>query len=223
VKILEITLHTHDLKLTKDFYINRLDFPLLQESDTSFTVRIGHTELSFTASNTDKIPLYHFAINISPDKIQAARQWLKSRVDILQYENEDVYYYPDWNSSSLYFYDTVGNIVELIARHNMPDESPRSLFSQDDFIGISEIGVPVHDVIADAEYIAAKTGITLWKTPHSSFTTLGDEEGLLILVPKGRKWFMTDKEADLYPLSIKFESTKNNEITIHDYHIRSRC
>ncbi len=69
--------------------------------------------------------LSDFAFNIPENQFREAKAWLASRVEIARPNGSDEIFYDDWNAHAVYFPDPGGNLVEFIARHNLPDRSER--------------------------------------------------------------------------------------------------
>jgi hypothetical protein len=117
-----------------------------------------------------------------------------------------VFYSESWDAHNLYFRDPAGNIVELIARHTLgnADAGP---FSGASILGISEIGVAADDVRELVAELIERTGAAEYHGPGSaSFSPVGDESGLLIVVARGRIWFPeTGVPAEPLPVTVTTE------------------
>ncbi|OAB45318.1 VOC family protein [Paenibacillus glacialis] len=208
MKIEEIRLYTEHLDAVKDFYSVGLELPIMESSNTSITFLVGLSRLTFVQSDTVANPYYHFAFNIVEDKNQLAIEWLKSRgINISQVDDHDESYSESWNSHSIYFYDSVGNIVEFIARHNQKHES-YSEFTYKDILNISEIGLPSEDVIELSTYIQEQYDEQMYLSGSPTFTPIGDEEGLFIVSIRQRIWLGSNKEAEIFPLEIVINQGK---------------
>ena len=60
-----------------------------------------------------------------------------------------------WRARAAYYFDPVGNLVELIARERAPGEEL--------LLEVSEVGLPVADVGAAVDFLEAELGL-----PHFS-------------------------------------------------------
>lgn len=210
--IKEVEMWTHTLEEMKYFYENTLGLTVVQEHSASFIVQAGVSTLIFTESNPSRQPKYHFAFNIPENQIDEALRWITPKVSVIPNEGQEVVHFESWNADSIYFYDPAGNIVELIARHNL-NNSANEAFSPASLLCVSEIGLPVPDV-EEALLKLSRVGIVPWQDYHSQFAAAGDEHGLIIAVKQGRVWFMSDQEeAYPHPLTIK---TAVCEITLDD-------
>ncbi|MEK4351525.1 glyoxalase/bleomycin resistance/dioxygenase family protein [Paenibacillus sp. FSL R5-0475] len=209
--IREVEMLAHSIKELKEFYVDSLGLTLIKENQTSFSVKVGESSLSFKESEQSVKPMYHFAFNIPENKMDEAVRWITPKVPIILDQDKQVVHFKDWNALSIYFCDPAGNLVELIARHNL-NNSTDQLFSQASLLCVSEIGLPVPNV-ENAVLKLSHARIFPWREYHSKFAAVGDEQGLLIVVKEGRVWFMSDKESYPYKLTIK---TDVCEVTLDD-------
>jgi catechol-2,3-dioxygenase len=202
MKFLEVELYTSRLNEQKAFYSDTLSMQTDFITPISFTVRAGATLLKFTESNLPDNPYYHFAFNIPENQLNEAIKWLSNKVNLIEYEGSPVIDFPNWNAHSVYFYDPAGNIVELIARHNLKNSSNEP-FSAASLLNISEVGLPVDSVKEFVELAKDKLNEKLWWGNLETFAAIGDEEGLFIAVTTKRNWFPTEKPCNISPLTVK--------------------
>jgi catechol 2,3-dioxygenase-like lactoylglutathione lyase family enzyme len=203
MQIRELKLATPALNQQYDFYARVFDFPVLEETPDRFTLQVGASQLTFTHTTTPA-GIAHFAFNIPKNQFPTAKQWLQARTPLLKDANgTDAFFSDGWNAHMLYFTDPDGNILELIARHTLPSTSERP-FSGQSIMNISEIGVATEDVPAQVAAIEARIGATVYRGPGSdSFTPVGDEEGLFIVVKRRRTWFPdTGIPAEYIPITV---------------------
>lgn len=222
MKFTHLELDTYDLKAMKQFYKDTLNFPLLDANNDRLLFNAGATQLSFKKTTFDKARHYHFAFNIPENQIHEAHQWLKKRVKIETYEGLDIVDFSNWNAHALYFYDPMGNIVELIARHDLPNASDVE-FSAKSITRISEIGLPTLDLV-DFKAVLDKGNMDLpiYKSSHAKFQPMGDEYGLFINVPIGRTWFMTDNvQAAEFGTEVFVDKPKGLDFEYGAYRIKS--
>ncbi len=204
MKIKGLKLYTNNLAKQKEFYISLLSCNLVDETNDSFTIKLVDSLLTF--SKSDDKPYYHCAINIPSNQIEEALQWLKQRVEILPFENEEIVDFVNWNAKSIYFYDAGKNIVELIARKNL-NINRNEEFSANSFLHISEIGYPTNDVKKSYHYLNTNYNLDKYDCDEKRFCAIGDEYGLLIVVNYNlKKWFPTRDEALPFPFEISFEN-----------------
>lgn len=199
-----VELQTANLSETKLFYKDVLELELVEDCEDTFTVHAGATQIRFEATKEYDRPFYHFALNIPENQFREAKNWIQSRLSLIQEEGDDEVFFTSWNARSVYFEDPSGNIVEFIARHNLPNAISRPFHSRE-IQGVSEIGVVVHEVIP---FVRTLNGIGLpnWKEDSEGLTPVGDEHGLLIVVRKGRTWFFSNqKPAEYYPLRVTIQ------------------
>lgn len=201
MKITEVQLETHRLAEMKTFYTETLGLPLVHANARSFIVRAGNSKLKFSKTKTEE-PVYHFAFNIPENKIQESKDWLNGRAALIEKDGKDLFHIEDWNADAVYFFDPAGNIVEFIARHTLKNAS-NAPFSSDSILSISEIGYVVdEDVRLFSQHIKAELSLKLYSGDEKSFSALGDEEGLVIVVPAGRTWYPTNIVAESFKVAL---------------------
>ncbi len=207
MKILELEISSVDLPAQRDFYADILELPVRLDS-ALLEVKAGRTVLRFTQAPSEFVGAYHFAFNIPENQYQAAKQWITSRIPLLRDKaGQEDFESKSWDSTSLYFLDAAGNVLELIARHNLKNSAGGD-FTSSQILNVSEIGLPSEDVVGLADQICTKLGLSVFKQePNETFTPVGDDNGLLILPIKDRIW-MPDSgvPAKLLPVSVRGES-----------------
>ena len=74
----------NQLTETRNFYRDTLNLPILRDDTNSVTVGCGQTEIKFVET-TSEIPrvAYHFAFNIPENKLEQARAWIASGVQLV--------------------------------------------------------------------------------------------------------------------------------------------
>ncbi|SFB04465.1 hypothetical protein SAMN05216312_103169 [Cohnella sp. OV330] len=144
-------------------------------------------------------PFYHFAFDIPRNKIDESIAWLRSAgVNIYEFpDHSDRVYSKSWNSTSAYFCDQGGNIVEFIARHNCGHDI-HTPFTGESLLSISEIGLAVTDISDIKNVLHANYFLNEFKDGNESFAAVGDEEGLFILSAIQRVWLGSDKKAQVF-------------------------
>jgi hypothetical protein len=207
MNILELEISAVDLPAQRDFYANVLELPVTLDS-AILEVKAGQTVLRFTQAPSEFIGAYHFAFNIPENQYQAAKQWIASRVPLLRDKTgQEDFESQSWTSTSLYFLDAAGNILEFIARHNLQNAAAGE-FNSSQILNVSEIGLPSEDVVSLANQLCAQLGLSVFKQePNESFTPVGDDNGLLIIPVKDRIW-MPDSgvPAKLLPVKVRGET-----------------
>jgi catechol 2,3-dioxygenase-like lactoylglutathione lyase family enzyme len=140
----------------------------------------------------------HFAVRIPSAAYADALAWLADRVELLTDEDGRAFAFPDWNADSAYFADPDGNIVELIAHHDLPEPySPP--FGPAALLGICEAGMPVDDVGGFLDELERRTGAQRWSGNRETFAAAGTKAGSLIVVQRGRVWYPTEAAAATRP------------------------
>lgn len=202
MRIDEVQLLTSDLTTQREFYGSVLGLPVVEAGDDALAIDAGNSRLAFTQAPEGWSGFYHFAFNIPEDQLAEAKEWTSRRVPLIRSNSgEDEFFFDTWNAHSFYFYDPSGNILEFIARHNLPEQSSRP-FTERNILNISEIGIASDDVLATVASAQAGLDVDVYYGPPSdTFTAVGDDHGLLIIVKRGRIWFPdTGKAADMWPV-----------------------
>ena len=207
MEIKEIVIQTDDLKGTENFYANVLGFELIKKEQNTIAFLAGNSILSFIKS-TNLNPKYHFAFNIPKNKLNEATIWLNSKVNLLlNDENEIITDFGDWNAKAIYFYDNNNNIVELIIRFDLTNETEKK-FDASSVLSISEIGIVANDPMKLASQIMDKNHLKYFEKGKQSenFISIGDDNGLVIIVKNDRKWYPTEQKAEQHVARVKIIS-----------------
>lgn len=202
MQIVRLELMTDEVDSLREFYAQTLGLETRSEHRDQFEVRAGTTQLVFQKADAGWNGAYHFAFNIPENQFDESLKWIMERVELLaDRTGETLFPSKTWNSDSLYFKDTAGNVLEFIARHTMQN-AVQKLFDGDPILSVSEIGLATEDVPALVRELGTK-GIAPYKGQSDEFTAVGDEEGLFIVVKRDRIWKPdTDVLAKLLPLKV---------------------
>ncbi len=203
--ILHLHLATTMLAQQHAFYTQVFGFPVLTTTSDSITLQAGESQLMFTHVAEPAESSYHFAFNIPENQFATAKTWLSQRVPLLaDSTGTDTFAFDDWNAHAMYCYDPAGNIIELIARHSLDNANDRPFVGQH-VVNISEIGIAAEDVPMQVAMIQAELGTAIYDGGGShTFTAVGDEHGLLIVVQRGRIWFPdTGRPANHVPILVE--------------------
>ncbi len=192
MKINELTIFTNNLEQQVNFYSDILEFSIENSTPESCAFNIGESTL-ICKYKRDVAPC-HFAFNIPSNKEIEALKWLKERVGILPFDDNEIIDFTSWNAKAIYFYDADSNIIEFIARKNLNLNSDKE-FSSKSVLNISEIGVVTTDIEGTFNKLKAMNQIEVFSGDFERFCALGDDKGLFILVnDKLKKWFPTGDE-----------------------------
>ncbi len=190
MKIQELEIYTPRLEAQTKFYSEILELDVIAKTNTSTSFQIGESILKLV--QREKFTPYHYAINIPANQESEGLEWLKERVEILKYENLTIQYFDFWNAYAMYFYDEDRNIVELIARKNMENNSNQP-FDKNSLLEICEIGIPTSDIDEEYRILKNVTGIPIHSGNLERFCAIGDDNGLFIAINKEikKEWFPT--------------------------------
>jgi catechol-2,3-dioxygenase len=206
MNILELQLLTNDLETQKAFYGSVLGLPILESDAQHSMVQVGSSRLKFS-QQLGFSGRYHVAFDVPENQLEAAKKWLEARVQLIADTNGDlVFGGGDWNSDAVYFRDPHGNILELIARHDLANSS-QTEFSSASLLNISEIGLACDNVPDVVKWLEQNLQLEIYKSSSDTFAPVGDAHGLLILVQNAREWFpSTGVFATPQPVSVTIKS-----------------
>jgi catechol-2,3-dioxygenase len=210
MQIKRLILQTSMLKELTAFYKTGMCLPADSKNENETIITAGSTELVFKQVSAAD-PFYHIAINIPANKIEEAKIWLTSRVELIWMDeyNSDIADFVNWHAKSVYFFDPAGNIVELIARFDLDNKTDET-FSSSQFLSVSEVGLVIKENEFDKSVTSLKKQYQLSyfakQLPMPHFRAIGDAEGLFIVVPENRNWFPTIKASGIFPIEVQFEN-----------------
>lgn len=214
MQIRKLILETSYLKTLEEFYLSILQLPVRELDEKQILIEIGNTDLIFSEGAQGE-PFYHFAINIPSNKIEEAKTWLVKKLALLWIDDykSDIADFVNWRAKSVYFFDPAGNILELIARSDLANESSKP-FSSRQFLSISEVGVVFDPEVFESNTTNVLNSYSLSyfakQPPLPQFRAIGDDEGLFIVVPRDRNWYPTNKPAGIFPIAVEFENEGNH-------------
>jgi catechol-2,3-dioxygenase len=203
MRIQKLVLQTTDLQRQYSFYVEQFNFQVVTADQDHFCFSAGDSLVEFRAYTGKDISPYHLAFTIPAGQLINAADYLAAKgINLVTKGNQSVFHFESWNATSVYFRDPDNNILELIVRFNLGRRNGSVQFSPTDIIQVSEIGIVADDPQAFSSYINGQTGLPIWKMAGNDFIAMGDEEGLLIIVQKNRKWYPTDTPASPMPVEI---------------------
>jgi len=209
----ELILFSHNIKKQELFYGSVLNLEIKEKTLDSFAVYLQKSKLIFKYQKQSNP--YHFAINIPNNQEEEALNWLNKRVKIIPFNNDEIIDFKTWNAKSIYFYDADNNIVEFIARKNLPNQTNIS-FSANNLIEISEIGVTTTSIKTIYNYLNTQLQLSIYDGGFKNFCAIGTEKGLFIVVNRNtKKWFPTNDI--IYPSNFILKLTHNNRETTLSY------
>lgn len=199
IRIKSLTLYVHRPAVLAKWY-EALGFAV-RKRGMVYHVAAGYSDLRLIPGEEEA--WFHFAFHVRGEAFERVVQQLESKVDLLPVDEEGskIIEFESWKARAVYAHDPAGNIVEWITR---PDHEWRDIAApMPDIPGLAEIGLPVPDIGIYRH--KASLFLSIWKSSGEEFTALGNEEGLVIMVPEGRGWLPTDRPAKFFPCSAVFE------------------
>lgn len=210
MKIKLVTLYTEDINAVEQFYKKTLELPVRRNND-EVIVTCGTSILKFVLNNKIEKPVYHFAFNIPCNQLHDAVIWMAGKAELIPVEGKPIADFVNWNAQSIYFCDSVGNILEIIARNDLQNQSNKP-FSPASLLCISEIAIAC-EVRSEVDWLEKEFSLTpfIHQPVLDNFAAVGDNDGLLILSAQNRNWYPTDIPVKYYPLEVIIEN-KGREI-----------
>jgi len=206
MRIIELDLLTSNIDEMESFY-QKLGFNTCRSESTSFSFQAGWSTITFSQS-TVHIP-YHFCFLIAKNDVDSALLWIKQHTNVILNENqEEITRFESWNANSIYFHDSDGNVVELIARHDLSYENPdKVIFTAAHILCLNEIGMPTDHIPHMQSNLANKMGTKPWKGNEHTFGTHGDQEGLILLphLVNKKHWYPTKVKVQRADVRIQAE------------------
>ena len=180
----------------RNFWENTIGCEVVNQTSTTFTIKIGTSLLTFKPNFTSLArPQYHFAILIPSNQIENCLAWLKNGGkkkdgDEIQIwrggeTNAEIIQSPLYNSSSVYFADYGGNIIELVARRNL-DNPEEGEFSSEMFKEINSVSMVTKEVRVAQDLISQNLGYQPVDRTTSGYKVMGNANGLINLVVQNR-------------------------------------
>jgi catechol-2,3-dioxygenase len=202
MNITELTLAMPDPVAARAFYCDLLGFAE-EHVEAGLALRVGSTRLLLQAAAVGEQPRYHVAFAVPIAQFEALRAAVGAQLPLIDDRGEVMIVSESWNTVGFYFRDPAGNILECIARTKEVRSQKSEVRSQepelskaetrqvaDAVLSICEIGLVTDDVPATAADLRAALGIETYRgAAGDEFTALGDDDGLLIVVKRGRIWY----------------------------------
>ena len=206
--IRQVQLATRSLDDTARFY-ERLGCSV-EIVDATVRIVVGSTLLVFREL-PEMTGALHLAITIPTGTFDAAKAWIAGLTTVLGTADQDEFEGPpNWNSRSVYFEGPDQQLLELIERRDLESGARRGgdgagtgTGTVVPLVSVSEVGVPVPDVLGAASALR-RAGLEPYANPPGeSFAAVGDVDGLVILVSPDRRWFPTgDRSPSSAPVVI---------------------
>ncbi|MGH7493957.1 MAG: VOC family protein [bacterium] len=211
----------------KSFYLDLLGLPVLEEKAGEFTFAGGQTAVTFAqALPGHGEPFYHVAFNIPENKILSAHDWQKPRSSLDRINAnlrdpqfpEDVVHFRHWNAHSIFFWDPAGNLIEYIARHDL-ENSAAGAFTAKDILYASEIAFISEEVTNTAAEMRKALELGQYRGGDDRFRALGDEQGLLLVIIRGRRWGYEEKAppTGIFPTVAEIRGAKPAQLALTGY------
>ena len=208
--ILKLRVRTLRLDEMHHFYANVMGFET-EKNQRTLRVRTGETTIQFdkVADNNEKAHSslnYHIAWAIPENKFALSKKWLAERTILLKdASGMDEFYFHYVNRQGVYFEDPDGNILELIARHDLKD-AVAGAFALPDVLYVNHVGLVADDVAATVKQLGRNLGLELRGRTWPNFASVGDPHRHVTIVKRNRLWI---------PERVKAASVFETDIVLH--------
>jgi catechol 2,3-dioxygenase-like lactoylglutathione lyase family enzyme len=200
MQIAEVRVASADVAAQRRLYVDALGLEELDAPPAGLAVRVGRSTLVFEPGGWSP---QHVAFRIPASAYADALGWLGERTALLpNAEGGPEHPFPAWNAHAMYFRDPDGNVLELIAHHDL-DDAYEPPFGPAGLLAIGEAGVPVDDLPMFLAELERRHGIRRWSGDGVGFAAAGDKHGSLIVVPRGRPWHPVPGSDATAPLAIE--------------------
>jgi catechol 2,3-dioxygenase-like lactoylglutathione lyase family enzyme len=185
MQIAEVRLASANPAALRPLYAESLGLEQHEAPAGTLALGVGRSTLVFEPGAPSP---QHIAFRIPSAAYRDALDWLGGRATLLpNADGGPEHPFPDWNADAMYFRDPDGNVLELIAHHDLAD-AYAAPFGPGDLLAIGEVGVPVDDMPGFLAGLEHDHGIRRWSGDGVGFAAAGDKRGSLIVVPRGRPW-----------------------------------
>jgi catechol-2,3-dioxygenase len=132
MRLEQVEMVAPDLAAAKFFYHEHLGFPLLETSNTHFSVAVGRSVLRFVKG--DAAAFYHIAFLIPSNQVQEAYAWVSQKTEVLPFTGTNpIADFKNWNAEAFYFHDPNQNILEFIAHHDLRCQFENAIYRAIDY------------------------------------------------------------------------------------------
>jgi len=190
-------------------------------SPRALTVEAGGTRLHFEQAAEGGQPIYHVAWAVPENKLALAKAWLAARTPLLVHpDGRDEFHFRSVNRHAVYFADPAGNVLELIARHNL-DDGTAGPFTLADVLYVNHAGLVVDDLPGSVRDLETGLGLGLRAEPTPDFAQLGDEHRHVVLVTRKRLWLPELKvPAEVFDTEIVLHGTPSKRLAFESHPYR---
>lgn len=221
MEIQKVSYRTAAFESVREFYVERFGLPVVEETADRFVVEVGESAVEFVRTDeADADPFYHFTWDVPENRFEEAKTWLAERTDLLESpEGDDEVYFEALDFHSAYFFDPAGNLGEFAARHSL-DTASDEPFDATELVRVSEVGMPVEDVVEDVETLESDTVVD--RHPqlgeiNPDVSPVGNDEGMFPVIRTGKEWFMTDEPAEVHPITVELAGDEDDRYEFDDY------
>lgn len=186
IKELIIDCASSSMPQMKNFWIRNMKCKPLNTDSSS--IQVGETKL--TLKKNQNGALYQFSINIPENQIENAYDWIKkntsSKIIVSSETGAEIIHKPKFNAHAIYFRDPAGNIVELIARHDLKNSFPGTFEPASMLQKISDVTIITRSLKSSANILSNTLGLQELPGTTNAYKPLGGLNGLITLMVPGK-------------------------------------
>lgn len=175
----------------KKFWISQMGCVPTNIDSSSF--KIGETTVTFKKSSG---AFYHYAINIPENQIENAYKWLIENTDLKIISSAetsaDIIHKPKFNAHSVYFIDPMGNLVELIARHDLKNSAEGDFNPKNMLLKISDVTIITRSLKSSTELLRSSLALTELPGTTNALKPIGGKNGIITLMVPYKPYPPTD-------------------------------
>lgn len=182
----EVKLQTTSVAGVKQFFSERLGYPVASEYAEQIEVRVNaHTRLTFQESHERLAPV-HLAFEVPMAVFDQVVLHLQQLLGIPLAWPDGITVTTFTSGKSVYYKDLDGNLLEWTAHYGITDEVlvPEGLLQ---VMYLREVGLPVHDVGATTAWFQANLGMKVFKSSEL-FAFVRGGTAHAVVVSTSRKW-----------------------------------
>ena len=185
MQLLDVQMSVSDPWQAASFYEQILDLPVVRR-EGSVQVSVGSSTLTLRPGGESGGGSHHLALTVQASQFDQAKRRLSDRTPLLRRDGADEFTLPaPWRSRSIYFSGPDATLLELIARRDLPEPTPRD--SPRGPLCVSEVGVAVDDADTVAGDLHATFGLGRFDAGGPGFVPGGDHHGLGIRRGRGKQ------------------------------------
>jgi hypothetical protein len=194
IKELILDCQLSKLPVLANFWTERMELQQVASSSGSFSVMAGNTKLTFRRDQLGYGGLYHFTIDVPENQIENARIWLQKRAKLVKDADTgaEIVHKSKLNAHSLFFMDPGGNLIELVARHDVKNAQAGD-FNKSMLLAITDVSIVTRNVKDCEDLLYTNFGLLGFPGTSNSVKPIGGQKGTITLHVPSRPYYPTNE------------------------------